>query len=155
MHKRNYSLDTLKGIAAIFVIFIHAQFPSSIGKYIAYLGTFAVPLFFMVSGYYNAFSSKEKLQRSIVHILQLISVTYILNIVRIVIIQGFSIYDTVNYFLENIISIKHLLMWITMNTTLVSGVAWFLWALLYCYLASYVFHSFYKNKYIFYLISFF
>lgn len=52
MKQRNQSIDFLKGIAAIFVVFIHVKLGGTFGDYIAAIGAFAVPFFFMVSGYF-------------------------------------------------------------------------------------------------------
>ena len=50
--KYNYCLDFIKGIACIFVVFFHCSFPGIMGMSIAAVGRFAVPFFFMVSGYF-------------------------------------------------------------------------------------------------------
>ena len=50
---RNYSLDTLKLICAIFVIFAHTPQPSIWENYIAPPIRCAVPIFFMISGYFT------------------------------------------------------------------------------------------------------
>lgn len=51
----NHFLDTIKGIACIGVVFIHVHFLGILGDVIARLFNFAVPIFFMTSGYF-AFS---------------------------------------------------------------------------------------------------
>jgi len=61
MTKQNHFLYIIEAIACLSIIFIHAQIPSSIGTELKILSRFAVPLFFLISGYYNYFSSKEKL----------------------------------------------------------------------------------------------
>lgn len=48
----NYCMDFLKGIACIFVVFIHVKFPGDFGQAVQAIARFAVPFFFMVSGYY-------------------------------------------------------------------------------------------------------
>ena len=50
---RNYSLDTLKFVCAIFVIFIHTPQPEIWEIYITPLIRCAVPIFFMISGYFT------------------------------------------------------------------------------------------------------
>ncbi len=150
---RNSSLDMLKGVAAIFVVFIHAHFPGLVGELIRDIGAFAVQVFFMVSGYFALNSSKEKLKKSIIHILQLIGIAYALNIVRIFIDNGFSFVETLGYFKDEIFTLKHIAIWLVFNATYVAGVAWFLFALLYCYLFCYVFHKFYNSKYVYGIIA--
>lgn len=48
----NYCLDVLKGIACIFVVFMHCEFPGLLGTAVQCVSRFCVPFFFMVSGYY-------------------------------------------------------------------------------------------------------
>ena len=48
----NYCLDFVKGIACIFVVFMHCEFPGILGIAVQAISRFCVPLFFMVSGYY-------------------------------------------------------------------------------------------------------
>lgn len=55
---RNCSLDFCKGVGCIFVVFIHVTFPGGLGQAVKSLGSFAVPLFFMISGYYCSNSTE-------------------------------------------------------------------------------------------------
>ncbi|MBR4195501.1 MAG: acyltransferase [Synergistaceae bacterium] len=48
----NYALDFLKGIGCIGVVFIHIHFPGFFGRFVSRSSGFAVPLFFMISGFY-------------------------------------------------------------------------------------------------------
>ena len=48
----NYCLDFIKGIACIFVVFLHCEFPGTTGVFVQAFSRYCVPLFFMVSGYY-------------------------------------------------------------------------------------------------------
>ena len=133
---RNSSMDVLKGIAALFVIWIHEQFPGIFGQVVNQLGAFAVPVFFMVSGFFSFRATREKLGRSIRHILTLIAITYGLNLLRILIFNGTAaVIDA----LIDAFSPKTLVLWGVLNITPISGVAWFLFALLYCYLLHWLF----------------
>lgn len=147
--KRNYSLDFLKGIAAIFVVFIHAVFPNAFGKYIAEIGCFAVPVFFLTSGYFNASASREKTKKSIKHIVSLIAITYFLNVLRIFVVNGFSIINTLVYLQNIVVDIKNIAMWLLLNVTRISGVARFLFALLYCYILRYFFYNIFEKRIIY------
>ena len=129
--KRNYNIDFLKGIAAVFVVFIHVKFIGIVGDYIANIGTFAVPIFFITSGYFAKSVSNYKLKKKISHVIVLILVAYVLNIIRIIIEYR---KQTIDYFFDNVFTVKHLILWVVFNNTQISGVAWFLWALLYCYI---------------------
>ena len=48
----NYCLDFVKGLACIFVVFMHCEFPGLLGTAVQAISRFCVPLFFMVSGYF-------------------------------------------------------------------------------------------------------
>ena len=76
---RNYSLDTLKLICAIWVIFIHTPQPEVWGDYITPLIHCAVPIFFMVSGYftYGKEDIKHHIHKRIKHILYIFCIIFL------------------------------------------------------------------------------
>ena len=146
---RNASLDLLKGIAALFVIWIHEQFPGVTGQLVNRIGAFAVPVFFMVSGYFAYHADRKKLGRSVRHILRLILITYGLNLLRIVVFDGTTAaVDAV----VNAFSPRTLILWVVLNITPISGVAWFLFALLYCYILHWMFHRQTQERWVYLLI---
>ena len=49
---RNPMLDFIKGIACICVVFIHVTFPDRFGLILKNICGYAVPLFFVIAGYY-------------------------------------------------------------------------------------------------------
>ena len=57
--KRNYGLDLLKAVCAFLVICIHSPFPGMAGATVTPLTRIAVPLFFMITGYYYS-RTKER-----------------------------------------------------------------------------------------------
>ena len=65
--ERNTSMDFIKGISCIFVVFIHIRFPGNIGQIIVALGRAAVALFFAVSGYYIYYESIEKRYKKLIN----------------------------------------------------------------------------------------
>lgn len=136
MH-RNTTLDCLKGLAAIFVVFIHAQWPQPYGKFIAHISLFAVPLFFLTSGYFSHDANKVKLQKSIVYICCLLLICYSFNLLRLLWQLDFKLTAFITNLTEQL-TISHLMMWMLFNQTTISGVAWFLFALLYCYVFKYL-----------------
>ena len=100
-----------------------------------------MPFFFMVSGYFAYGKPKEKFRGSIRHIAELIMIAYAINLMRIYVQHAFSVEQSLRYLRETVLTFRHILMWIVLNTTLVSGVAWFLFALLYCYITAYFFQK--------------
>ena len=56
MKKQNECLNFFKGIACILVVSLHVRFPvEAVDGVIQCIARFAVPLFFMISGYYCCF----------------------------------------------------------------------------------------------------
>lgn len=51
--QENLFLNFLKGLACMGVVFMHVTFPGIGGKVISLLAAYAVPLFFMIAGYYS------------------------------------------------------------------------------------------------------
>lgn len=77
---RNMSLDVLKLIASYVVVFIHFKFSGLTGDIVDALARFAVPVFFMISGYFAYSNSTEKLiskMKNIIKIYFLGAVIYI------------------------------------------------------------------------------
>ena len=48
----NYNLNFIKGIACIFVVFMHCDFPGIMGTAVQVVSRVGVPFFFMVSSYF-------------------------------------------------------------------------------------------------------
>lgn len=129
----NYCLDFIKGIACIFVVFLHCEFPGTTGVVVQAFSRYCVPLFFMVSGYY--YLSEKTLdvaerKRKAWHIGKITAwatLFYILfGIVRSLITHttwaDFSIYNIVAFLGFN-------------QMFFVVSQMWFLYALLYVYVA--------------------
>ena len=80
----NYCLDFIKGLACIFVVFMHCEFPGILGIGVQAISRFCVPLFFMVSGYYcyrntqTSFTDRKKKVRHILKITVNAAIFYIL-----------------------------------------------------------------------------
>lgn len=59
MTERNYGIDLLKVVACLGVVILHVTMgtfelsqPFNVSAYLYYLGTFSIPLFFMINGYF-------------------------------------------------------------------------------------------------------
>lgn len=69
---RNPVFDIEKAIAAYFVIFLHIRFPGITGTAVNTIARFAVPLFFMISGYFSWYPQgrdvKDRFQGKLRHI---------------------------------------------------------------------------------------
>lgn len=135
---RKYGLDFLKGIAACFVVFMHVRFPEPFGEYVARIGTFAVPVFFMTSGYFSLNASKSKTLKSIRRTAVYLFVAYLLNIIRIFAENSFDLGAVSAFFKTEVFTLNHMAKFIVLSQSSVSGVAWFLISLLVCYVLKYL-----------------
>ena len=83
---KNRSLNILKFICATLVVFIHCKFPGEFGKIIENYGRIAVPIFFMISGYfvYNNIRSKvfKKFKRIFILLLGACAFWFTFNSIR-------------------------------------------------------------------------
>lgn len=139
----NTTLNILKCIACFAVVTLHCSFPGIIGKVIYGNARFAVPLFFMVSGYFiYSDDSKEvlhKLPRKIIHIFSIYlfmeALYFIWYCIKSMIeypgVKGIIIWISETFKTGNIIN------YIFFQTTFIASAAWFLVALILCYAITY------------------
>lgn len=130
---RNQAMDLAKLIASFFVVFLHVPFPGRFGQGVSCLARAAVPLFFLLSGYFSYQASPRTLLRRLRHILLLEAAGSGLQILWCLLSPlgwGGSIRDGL-YCLQ--LSSQELLGWLLLNINPFSGPLWFLNALLWCY----------------------
>ena len=106
---RNHGLDFLKGIAACFIVFVHVIFPWPYGVFIAYLGSFAVSVFFMTSGYYSYEASRAKLLHAIKRTVIYLLVAYVLYLFKMLAQAGFHVRPVVDFLVNEVFTVEHLL----------------------------------------------
>lgn len=133
---RNKLLDAVKAISAYFVVLLHIRFPGRTGEVINVLARFAVPLFFMVSGYFCCRSDGkilEKLPGKMKRIFLLTVISYVFYIVWQCLQRSIEGEDIVSW-AADIVEWEHIKEFILYNnSTPVKWHLWFLPALLYCY----------------------
>lgn len=136
--KYNYCLDFVKGLACIFVVLMHCEFPGLLGTVVQAISRFCVPLFFMVSGYFcfnhetitgggNFLSIKKKIK----HVLT-ITIKACIFYTAFMVVMELAGKDV-----SWAISQWGVINWIVLNQPAWAGVAgqyWFLFALLYTYI---------------------
>lgn len=130
---RNHGLDFLKGIAACFIVFAHVTFPRPFGLFVAYVATFAVSVFFMTSGYYSLNSSRSRLLHAIKRTLGYLLAAYVLYLIRIWIIEDFSITAVLDFLSREVFTLHHLSRVMVLTQSSICYVAWFLITLVVCY----------------------
>lgn len=128
--KRLYNLDTLKCIAALMVIYIHTQS----NEYILLITRTAVPIFFLISGFFYTPMSFNK------QIRKLLSFTCVFLLFYILI--QLAIYGKI--FLTNLFTTKNIINFLLVNsTTCVGEPLWYLPASIYTLT---ILHFFAKRK---------
>lgn len=135
----NYCLDFVKGLACIFVVFMHCEFPGLLGTGIQAISRFCVPLFFMVSGYFcfkpefilNGNYTSLNINKKVIHVL-------IITINACVFYTLFMLLMShVGLSVDWTTSKLKLASWVLLNCPGWAGVPsqyWFLFALLYTYM---------------------
>ena len=133
-NKRNSSLDILKLFASFFVVFIHVNFYGEFGSVVKAFASFAVPVFFITSGYYSysAVNNKDikKLCLRIISLLKILIVAIVLYSGVYILINGIG--DYAAFFLQKKTYIKFFLLNNFENTFFTP--LWFLPALIYSYI---------------------
>lgn len=74
----NFKLNFLKGMACMGVVFIHIPFPGKFGEIVLYASAYAVPIFFMIAGYYAWGKGPEVIKRRLIKIINIFLYAYTL-----------------------------------------------------------------------------
>ena len=141
--KRLNNLDILKAICAFLVICIHISYKGKIENIIMPLCRIAVPIFFMITGYFYHKTSKKPLKQ-IKKIFLLIVLSNLLYIIINTIING-------NMTVPNKEEIKNSFLY---NSSPFSFQLWYLNALLYVLIIAYLSDKLKIRKYLYYFIPF-
>lgn len=138
-HNRLLTIDLIKFIASLFVIFIHCSFYGSLGISIKAIARFAVPFFFICSGYFLIGNPPEKIIKKFLHIVKLALfslVLYFLFFGAVHFVSGGM--AGVSEFLANIFNPKSLIKLIVFNVPFSFTNLWYLLALIYVYFIYYL-----------------
>ena len=124
--QRYYSLDKLKTICSFLIVCIHAPFPGTIGEYIRAISRIAVPIFFMISGF---FWDPEKSSRQIKKLFGLMIsanlLYFLFDIVRAFVNHKFISYLGLTF------TTKTLIKFLLLNESPFAPHLWYLGAVLY------------------------
>lgn len=134
MGKINHSINTLKFASIFAIIVIHCINLNDMNQEFSILlglMRFAVPVFFLISGFYSFYEDKgqanDKYKKRIIRLLKLIIIA---NLLYFILTPHF--HDISN--LGQFFNFKSILKYLILNLPLIAGHLWFLDALLYCYL---------------------
>lgn len=134
----NTTLELIKLLASYMVVFIHVRFDGDAGIVMETLARFAVPLFFLISGFYSYQITPEKILKRIKNVSFLLVfgvVGYTLYNIFLVMIWE-SPKDILLYFVKYC-DIGVWFQLIFMNVPVSSDHLWYLFAILYVYIIFY------------------
>jgi len=135
--KRKQGLDVLKCLCCFLVVVLHAPFGGELGKYIIMLARVAVPIFFMITGYfYTATVEKHREIKQIKKILCLICFSNVVFFVWqgvVCVLKRNSILE----YLKGLLSLEKWVKFLVFNESPFSGHLWYLNALLYVLVIAY------------------
>lgn len=126
---KNTSINVIKGIACILVIFIHVPFPGIWGNVVSRFAQVVVPFFFMISGYYSYNASFQKLLCRVKKVLYMFIVSSVIYLAYGLLANMSSI----GAWFIDIFSIKNIIKFFLLNRCLYASHLWFLPALIYVY----------------------
>lgn len=133
LRSRNICFDMLKGLACIAVVFMHCEFPGTIGIAVQCVTRWSVPLFFAVSGYFFRKNEPEECIRKAKHVLNIILWALSFYVIFTT-IEHILIGDLMNYIRSEVTVVNILALLLFNGQVYVAGHLWFLFALLYVYL---------------------
>ncbi|MGN0498768.1 MAG: acyltransferase family protein [Acutalibacteraceae bacterium] len=146
------NFDALKVICSFLIVCIHAPFPGEMGQYFTALSRIAVPIFFMITGFfYHNTIKNNKVKSQIKKIAVLVLWTNLLFFLWSILKTILTGADIINY-LKTTVTIKALLKFIFLNETPFGAHLWYLSAILYVLIIVAVFDKI-KGRKILYIIS--
>ena len=144
--EKNVCLNFIKGISCIAVVLMHCTYAHKIEGMILYPFKFAIPIFFMISGYY-CYTKENKILKKSLKIFRLLIFSELLY---------FLLYLIENKFKFPTYTLSELITKIFFGTFF-NGTLWFLYALFYGYISLYFLNKIKKienQKYLIYISMF-
>ena len=145
-NKRVQSIEACRLLASIAVVFIHCRMPGNLGEIANGLARFAVPFFFVVSGYFTFNATLDQIRKRMIG-------TAKLNIFSTLLYLLWKSYKTRYIFGEsrilwfkNSLSIHNIASWVFLNTNPFSEHLWYLNAIFICYYLIYLYISWKNNS---------
>ena len=127
--KRADNIDVLKAICAFLIVCIHVPFPGTVGEYIIALTRIAVPIFFIITGYF--YSSVIERQGHIIQIKKIFLLYLMANVFYILWTEfkSFLSHDMDSFL--NTFSAHKIIDFLIFNESPWEGHLWYLGAILY------------------------
>ena len=136
--QRLYRMDHIKLLAAYFVVFIHSLFPGNYGVAVKAIARFAVPFFFLCSGFFLYGNKPESIIKKALHILKLFLVTAAVYLVSAVVLFAIQRdFDGLSDYLYSLIRPRAIVQFLLFNECAVAGHLWYMAAMFYVYIIYY------------------
>lgn len=142
---RKESFDFLKFFLAFLVVVIHTGFTGYAGMRILAFARMAVPLFFMITGYYLPVMSDDKFKR------YLIKITYLTVFTSL--FYTLSPHASPDWFAQTF-TMKRIIKWLLLNEFMSVGHLWYFYALLYVLIIIYFTRKSGKMKILYMVLPF-
>lgn len=153
--QKNNTLNLLKLLAAYMVVFIHILFPGDFGYAMNSIGRFAVPFFFLVSGFYSYNIDYKRFKKRILSLLHLLAFSFIVyTVLNVVFLVASGNMEAIAQYFHQYLSLRTWFDFIVLNQTVSSGHLWYLVAMIYVYLAFYLIAKYKINERIIFILSF-
>ncbi len=151
--QKNNTLELLKLLASYMVVFIHILFYGKPGDIVETLARFAVPFFFLVSGYYSYQITCKKIKKRIINILNLLVLSAVCcTLFEILFLLKYNMDGLIELF-NKYTDLSTYINLLVFNLPIVSGHLWYLFAALYVYVIFYFVTKFHVNEKVIFTIS--
>ncbi len=131
---RNRTFDLFKWAAALFVLLLHVPFPGDLGGTIRMFARWAVPFFFMVSGYFSYASVRRADAERLVRRVRRLLCIFLPAACFYALWCCFLLSDkTPVAFFKSHYTVRNMLSFLLFNNTQSKPHLWFIPALIYCY----------------------
>lgn len=154
-NQKNTTLEMIKLLASYMVVFIHVQFWGTMGGVMNALARFAVPLFFLISGFYSYQANPQKIRKRIRNVFTLlIFATVCCTLTNIIPLLLNGRLDLVVSYFKNYIDPTVLVRLLVFNVPVSSGHLWYLLAITYVYIIFYFTTLLRYNEKVIFIFSF-
>lgn len=143
---RNQSMECCKMISAILVVFIHVEFPGTLGELVTCLSGFAVPVFFAISGYFNYGANDETLTRRLRHLLRLYLMAIVTNLIWGCLVTECRGGSSIAYLRCYLPDLQEAVKWLIFQLDPRMGHLWYLSSACLCYVLLRVYVRFFGEK---------
>ncbi len=142
---RIYGLDILKSICTFMVIMIHTGYPGELGNYAIVLSRIAVPIFFMITGFFYVESNDNKKLKKLKAI-ALLAIKAMIFYMIIDLLKCIINKKNIYLYINEVFNIKKIAKFFLFNEPISGFHLWYLFAILYCLAIIYILNKIIHNR---------